>query len=62
MYTSCYHSDPLGVLEEGEIYYKFSKPRKDPKTEMLIHTLQGEVVVCLIFSFSYTMGTHLGFF
>ncbi|KAJ3509083.1 hypothetical protein NLJ89_g5408 [Agrocybe chaxingu] len=37
--------DPLGVLEEGEIYYRFSKPRKDPKTEMLVHVLEGDVLV-----------------
>ncbi|CAA7264868.1 unnamed protein product [Cyclocybe aegerita] len=37
--------DPLGVLEEGEIYYRFSKPRKDPKTEMLVHVLEGDVLI-----------------
>ncbi|KDR85760.1 hypothetical protein GALMADRAFT_53536 [Galerina marginata CBS 339.88] len=37
--------DPLGVLKEGEIYFRFSRPRKDPKTEMLIHVLEGDVVV-----------------
>ncbi|KAF4611719.1 hypothetical protein D9613_004267 [Agrocybe pediades] len=37
--------DPLGILEEGEIFYKFSRPRKDPNTEMLVHTLEGDVVL-----------------
>ncbi|KAF8910164.1 RNA dependent RNA polymerase-domain-containing protein [Gymnopilus junonius] len=37
--------DPLGVLEEGEIYYKFSRPRTDPKTGLLLHVLEGEVIL-----------------
>ncbi|KAF8971781.1 RNA dependent RNA polymerase-domain-containing protein [Flammula alnicola] len=37
--------DPLGVLKEGEIYYRFSRPRKDPRTEMLLHILEGEIVL-----------------
>ncbi|TFK42152.1 RNA dependent RNA polymerase-domain-containing protein [Crucibulum laeve] len=37
--------DPLGVLEEGQIYYRSSQPRKDPETEMLYQVLEGEVVL-----------------
>ncbi|KAF9471940.1 hypothetical protein BDN70DRAFT_868854 [Pholiota conissans] len=37
--------DPLGVLEEGEIYYRFSTPRCDPRTSMQVHVLEGDVVL-----------------
>jgi len=37
--------DPLGILEEGEVCYRFSQPRKDPTTEMLMYALEGEILV-----------------
>lgn len=37
--------DPLGILKEGEIFYRSSRPQKDPRTEMLFHVLTGDVVV-----------------
>ncbi|KAF9479421.1 hypothetical protein BDN70DRAFT_692461 [Pholiota conissans] len=37
--------DPLGILEEGEIYYRFSTPRCDPRTSMQVHVLEGDVVL-----------------
>ena len=37
--------DPLGILKEGEIFYRSSRPQKDPRTEMLFHVLTGDVIV-----------------
>ncbi|KAH9486232.1 RNA-dependent RNA polymerase 1 [Psilocybe cubensis] len=37
--------DYFGVLEEDEIFYQFSKPRKDPASSMLKHTLEGPVII-----------------
>ncbi|KAF8167315.1 RNA dependent RNA polymerase-domain-containing protein [Crassisporium funariophilum] len=37
--------DPLGVLEEGTIFYRSSRPLKNPRTEILYHVLEGEVLV-----------------
>ena len=41
--------DPLGILEEGEVCYRFSQPRKDPSTDMLIYALEGEILVFISF-------------
>lgn len=40
------------MLKEGEIYYRFSRPRRDPRTSMLVHVLEGDVLVCFI---AYTL-------
>ncbi|KAF8640931.1 hypothetical protein AX17_000578 [Amanita inopinata Kibby_2008] len=37
--------DPLGVLKEGQIYYRSSQSMKDPETETLFNVLKGEVLV-----------------
>ena len=37
--------DPLGILEEGEIFYYSSRPLKDPRTEMQFQVLTGDVIV-----------------
>ncbi|KAF9535602.1 RNA dependent RNA polymerase-domain-containing protein [Crepidotus variabilis] len=37
--------DPLGVLEEGEVCFRFSKPRKNLNTEMLLYSLEGEILL-----------------
>ncbi|TFK18698.1 hypothetical protein FA15DRAFT_649270 [Coprinopsis marcescibilis] len=37
--------DPLGILEEGQIYYRSSQPMKNPRTEMMFDVIMGKVVV-----------------
>ncbi|KAF5352350.1 hypothetical protein D9756_006189 [Leucocoprinus leucothites] len=37
--------DPLGVLEEGEVYYRSSQPLVDPRTQRDFHTLTGNVIL-----------------
>ncbi|KAJ3821613.1 RNA dependent RNA polymerase-domain-containing protein [Lentinula raphanica] len=37
--------DPLGVLEENEIYYRSSAPIRDPNTQTLFHVITGEVLI-----------------
>ncbi|THU93549.1 hypothetical protein K435DRAFT_967237 [Dendrothele bispora CBS 962.96] len=37
--------DPLGVLKEGEIYYRSSNPMKDPETQTLFNVAKGPVLV-----------------
>ncbi len=44
--------DPTGMLKEGEIYYRFSRPRRDPRTSMLVHVLEGDV---LVYTLAYTL-------
>lgn len=39
--------DPLNILEEGEVCYRFSQPRKDPATDMLVYALEGEILVLI---------------
>jgi hypothetical protein len=39
--------DPLGVLEENEIYYRSSNPMKNITTQTLFQTLVGRVIVSL---------------
>lgn len=43
--------DPLGVLEEDEIYYRSSQPIKNIETQTLYHTVTGTVLVSLHISF-----------
>ncbi|KAG2022571.1 RNA-directed RNA polymerase, variant 2 [Coprinopsis cinerea AmutBmut pab1-1] len=38
-------TDPLGVLKEGEIYYRSSQPMKDPETDLPFEVITGPVVV-----------------
>ena len=40
--------DPLGVLEEGQIYYCSSQPLKDLSTQTLFTVLKGPVLVGVI--------------
>ncbi|KAJ7439948.1 RNA dependent RNA polymerase-domain-containing protein [Mycena latifolia] len=40
--------DPFGILQENEIYYRSSKPMKNPATQTLFHTLVGPVIVSSI--------------
>ena len=40
-------ADPLGVLEEGEIYYRSSQSLVNPRTQRDFHTLTGDVIVRL---------------
>ncbi|KAF8899369.1 RNA dependent RNA polymerase-domain-containing protein [Infundibulicybe gibba] len=37
--------DPLGILEEGQVYYRSSQPFKDPKTERLFDTITGNILL-----------------
>ncbi|THU92070.1 hypothetical protein K435DRAFT_672820 [Dendrothele bispora CBS 962.96] len=37
--------DPLGVLQEGEIYYRSSNPMTDPETQALFNVVKGPVLV-----------------
>ncbi|KAJ3793160.1 RNA dependent RNA polymerase-domain-containing protein [Lentinula aff. detonsa] len=37
--------DPLGVLQENEIYYRSSTPIRDPNTQTLFHVITGEVLI-----------------
>ncbi|KAJ3566178.1 hypothetical protein NP233_g7159 [Leucocoprinus birnbaumii] len=37
--------DPLGILEEGEIYYRSSQPLIDPRTQRDFHVLTGDVIL-----------------
>lgn len=37
--------DPLGLLKEGQVYFRSSQPLKDRDSELLYHTITGEVVV-----------------
>lgn len=37
--------DPLGVLKEGEIFYKASESFLDPQTSTLVSYIEGEVIV-----------------
>ncbi|KAJ7469578.1 RNA dependent RNA polymerase-domain-containing protein [Mycena latifolia] len=39
--------DPFGILRKNEIYYRSSKPMKNPATQTLFHTLVGPVIVSL---------------
>ena len=37
--------DPLGLLKEGEIYFRSSVPMKD-KNELPYYVIEGPVLVC----------------
>ena len=39
-------TDPLGVLEEGQIQFKSSQELKDPLTETNVCSIRGPVLVC----------------
>ncbi len=39
-------TDPLGVLEEGQIQFRSSKELKDPLTETNVYSIRGPVLVC----------------
>ncbi|EAU92432.2 hypothetical protein CC1G_00651 [Coprinopsis cinerea okayama7 len=41
-------TDPLGVLKEGEIYYRSSQPMKDPETDLPFEVITGPVVVTAV--------------
>lgn len=53
-------SDPLGILEEGHIYYRSSNGIKDNKTQTLFHVLTGPVIVSYdpAFQFVYVSVVH----
>ncbi|KAJ3861553.1 RNA dependent RNA polymerase-domain-containing protein [Lentinula novae-zelandiae] len=36
--------DPLGILNENEIYYRSSTPMRDPYTQTLFHVITGEML------------------
>lgn len=40
--------DPLGILEEGEVYYRASQPMTDPETQTLFNVLTGDVLVSFL--------------
>ncbi|KIK69189.1 hypothetical protein GYMLUDRAFT_188733 [Collybiopsis luxurians FD-317 M1] len=37
--------DPIGALDENEIFFRFSTPVKDPATQTLFHVVTGEVLI-----------------
>lgn len=43
-------ADPLGILNENEIYYRSSTPMRDPNTQTLFHVITGEMLVRTRFS------------
>jgi len=45
-----YIVDPLGVLEQGQIYYRSSNSMINPETQTLFNVVKGEVLVCMIFA------------
>ncbi|KAJ4483881.1 RNA dependent RNA polymerase-domain-containing protein [Lentinula aciculospora] len=46
--ATAFHSwciDPLGVLDENEIYYRSSTPIRNPHTRTLFHVITGEMLI-----------------
>ncbi|KAJ3851289.1 RNA dependent RNA polymerase-domain-containing protein [Lentinula lateritia] len=51
--------DPLGILNENEIYYRSSTPMRDPNTQTLFHVITGEMLASI--SLLQSLGIKLAF-